>query len=373
MPRIAINLWILRNKKYDGIGYYSIKTTQELLRNHPDHHFLLLLPTNYIEDFFDFPNASSYKIFPPLRHAVLYWIWTELFLPIFFLFIKVDKIYAPDGFISPLVMAPQYPVIYDLNFVRYPEGLKWWNRTFYNTYIKKYANRAKKIITISEFSKKEIEEIYKPKPPIEIVYCSTVLKEVEVVSGDQKDKNPYFFFIGSLIPRKNLSRLIVAFDKFRSRINEDVELKIAGNISWDAEALQDTMKSVNHPQAIKILGRVSEADKLQLTRQAVALCFPSIYEGFGMPILEGFECNTPVITSNVSSMPEIGDNAALYIDPFSVDSIADALLKMYKNENGLREQLISNGKERLKDFSWEKSGQELSRILELRPKDQTPE
>lgn len=362
--KIAINLWVLRNKNYDGIGYFAIQTTRRLIASMPNHSFLLLLPNNYNGNDFVFSNVQKVKLFPALRHPIFYIVWIEIILPIFFLFQNVDSVYAPDGFISPFTKAKQYPVIHDLNFIHYPEGLKYYNKLFYQFFIKKYCNRATSIITVSGFSKSEIEKYFNiAGGRIKVVYSAINFEDnCQIISSESLIES-YFFCIGSLIPRKNLNRLVKAFELFKNNNSSNVKLKIAGNLSWDASDLSYLINQSLYRDDIEILGRVSDEDKFHLIRNSLALCFVSIYEGFGVPILEAFHAKTVLITSDVTSMPEIAENAAIYANPFDVQSILDALDKAYKMSETERKEYITNGIHILEKYSWDKTSQMIHQVL----------
>ncbi len=362
--KIAINLWVLRNKQYDGIGYFAIQTTQRMIKSMPETEFILLLPANYSEHFFYTSNVFHYKIFPPLRHPILYVIWIEIILPIFILFKKIDKLYSPDGMICPMTKADQFPVIHDLNFILFPQGLKFLNRVFYNIYIKKYCQRAKTIFTVSEFSKKEIIKHYKVYDnKIKVIYNAVNFLGNEPIKNKVTSGEKYFLFIGSIIPRKNLKRLLYAFELFKERSQTDIKLKLAGNLLWDTPEIKNIIEVSKFKKDIEILGRITDEVKFKLMQDALALCFVSIYEGFGVPILEAFYAKTILITSNTSSMPEIAGDAAFYVDPFNEKSIALGLEHVSKITSEERNKYIEKGKIRLNCYSWDKSSKEIENVL----------
>jgi len=370
--RIAVNLWLLRNKNYDGIGYYSINTISLLVKNHPEYHFDLLMPSNYHEDFFDFPNAQIHKIFPPLRHPLLYVFFIEIVVPIYALIIRPDVILSMDGMVSLFLPKKQIATIYDLNFHHFPEVINFRNRFYYNFFYPKYAKKAQRIQTISEFSLKDIAETYHiPLERIDNVSCAANIgvsvpdenqnRQVKEAYADGKE---YFFFIGSQMPRKNLTRMILGFDAFKKETHSDMKLIIAGRMSWDSEVLKDLLPKISSKEDIVFAGRVTDEELLKLLSASYSLCYVSLFEGFGIPILEAMNSNVPIICSNTSSMPEVGGDAAIYVDPFSVEDIAQGMKIMYKNENQLREQLIRNGQVQRNKFSWEKSSEWIMQSIE---------
>ena len=136
---IGINAWVLRNKNYDGIGFFTIYTIKELCKNSPEWNFFVFVDWNYNETFFnEFKNCKVVKVFPPLRHPILYVLVLEILIPIILMLYKIDRFVGMDGMLSLISKTKQIPVIYDLNYYHYPENLPFKNRVFYNIFFKKY-------------------------------------------------------------------------------------------------------------------------------------------------------------------------------------------------------------------------------------------
>ena len=162
-------------------------------------------------------------------------------------------------------------------------------------------------------------------------------------------------FVGSLHPRKNLARLFTAFDKFKQQNRNDVKLVIVGEKRWWTEPIQKSYDAMDCKDDVVFVGRLSAEDLHKVTAAALASVYVSYFEGFGIPILEAFRCDTPVITSNVTSMPEVAGDAALLVDPFNEDSIAEAMAKVL--DENVRKDLILKGRERAKAFSWNQAAE----------------
>lgn len=161
----------------------------------------------------------------------------------------------------------------------------------------------------------------------------------------------YFMFVGSLHPRKNLARLFTAYDIFKKNTGSDVKLLIVGEKRWWTQPIESAYNAMTHNNDVVFCGRLSADELHKVTAAALASIYVSYFEGFGIPVVEAFRCDTPVITSNVSSMPEVADNAALLVDPFNVDSIASAMQQVLNPD--VREELIQKGRVRRNDFSWD--------------------
>ena len=182
-------------------------------------------------------------------------------------------------------------------------------------------------------------------------------EEQKSVRAKYTGGNPYFMFVGSLHPRKNLARLFTAFDLFKSQTSSNVKLLIVGEKRWWSEPIEQAYSAMRFKDEVVFAGRLSADDLHKVTASALASVYVSYFEGFGIPILEAFRCDTPVITSNVTSMPEVADDAALLVDPFSEASIAEGMTEML--DENVREALIEKGRERAQEFSWDKAADDI--------------
>jgi len=165
-------------------------------------------------------------------------------------------------------------------------------------------------------------------------------------------------FVGSLHPRKNLTNLFKAFDEFKNNNNTDIKLLLVGASKWWTDDIKSTFDNMTHKKDVVICGRLSTEELRKVLGSALALTYVSYFEGFGIPIVEAFYSGVSVITSNCTSMPEVAGDAALIVDPFKTEEIADAMRKI-AFDTKLREQLIEKGNERAKLFSWQKTSEKL--------------
>jgi glycosyltransferase involved in cell wall biosynthesis len=169
--------------------------------------------------------------------------------------------------------------------------------------------------------------------------------------------------VGAIIPRKNIARLFEAFDVFKQQDSSNTKLLIVGNRKWWTSGLDKVYKGMKYRDDVIFLGRMNALELNSLYAASVALTFVPYFEGFGIPILEAFNSGTAVITSNTTSMPEVAGDAALLVDPFSVESIADAMIRLNNNKE-LRDELILKGKHRAENFSWDKTAKILWQSIE---------
>ena len=356
---IAINCWVLRNKKLDGMGYFTVNAVGNLIKDHPDVHFMILCDKKFTENYFDFPNVTKHKIFPALRHPVLYVFYMEVVLPLFLRKHKPDVFVSADGYLSLLSNCRQIPIIYDINFEHNPKDVKLKNRIYFKFFFKRFARKAKRIATISEYSKKDIADYYNIDPAkIDNVSCGinnnfSPLQHQEIIEMRNKwsSGKPYFFFIGSMHPRKNIKRLIGGFNLFKEKTRSDLKLILAGSILWNKTEIDETYSHSPFKNDIILTGRLSDEELQKMLGAAFALSFVPVFEGFGLPIVEAMQSGVPVICSNVTSMPEVAGDAAFLIDPFNTESISDGMEKLVADHE-LRNELIAKGHIQKKLFSW---------------------
>ncbi len=370
--KIVVNCWVLRNKQLDGIGYFTINTLQRIIQNNPEVSFILLCDKNFTESYFDFKNVTINRLFPPYRHPFLYILYFEFILPVVLKKLRPDLFVSAEGFLSLSSSCKQLPLIYDLNFEHYPENLALKNRLYFRFFFKRFAKKATRIATISEYSKKDITNLYKiPSERIDNVSCG-INSNFYVLSAEEKNLAkekysrgvPYFFFVGSMHPRKNMLRLLLAFNEFKKRSGSDFKLVIAGAMHWSRSEMLDVFETSIYKNDIHFTGRLSD-DELKLALGgAYALTFVPVFEGFGLPIVEAFEAGVPVLAANATSLPEVAGNAAVYADPFDVESIANGMMELYENKNELCASLIDRGFIQKTSFSWNRTANLLWQSME---------
>ncbi len=368
---IAINTRLLQKDKLDGIGWFTYESLKRIVTFHPEHEFIFIFDRKYDKQFIFADNVKPVVIPPPTRHPYLINFWFEYSIPYLLKKYKADLFISPDGWLSLKTKVPSVTVIHDLNFEKYPEYLPPVYRKYYQKYFPKYAKKALRIATVSEFSKEDIVERYNVSPEkIDVVYngCNTdyktVSEEMKQFVSDRYNLNaPYFIFVSSLHPRKNLINLFKAFDSFKNKTGSPVKLLVVGKKMWWSEEMENAFQQMSFRDSVVFAGRLSTVELNNVIGSALAMVYVSFFEGFGIPLVEAFNCGTPVITSNITSMPEIAGDAAIYADPFSVDSIADAMIKMASSDQ-LRENLIQKGNERKLLYSWDRTAELLWNCIE---------
>ncbi len=368
---IAVNTRLLLKDKLEGIGWFTYESLKRITTQHPEHHFYFIFDRNFSEDFIFSDNITPLIQFPPARHPFLYYAWFEYSLPSLLNRLKPDLFLSPDGFLSLRYKGKSMNVIHDLNFEHYPEDLPFLTRWYYRHYFPKYTQKAVRIATVSDYSRQDIvKEYHVNEDKIDIVYdgASEIYKpltEEEKVMTRQfySEGKPYFLFIGALHPRKNLANLFRAFDLFKKTNPSDVQLLIVGARKWWTPDIDSAYQRMIYSRDVVFTGRLNNEHLRYVLGAAIALTYISYFEGFGIPIVEAFRCGTPVITSNVTSMPEVAGNGALLIDPFDPETIAMAMYKIYQYKT-MRDELIQQGHAREGLFTWQKTADRLWESIE---------
>jgi glycosyltransferase involved in cell wall biosynthesis len=364
--RIAVNTRLLLKNKLEGIGWFMYETLSRITTQHPEHEFLFIFDRPFDEKYIFSDNVKPVVVSPQARHPILFYLWFEFSIPYILKKYKADLFLSPDGYLSLSTKVKSLAVIHDLNFEHYPQDLPFAARNHYRYYFPKYARKAEKIATVSEYSKSDIIEKYKiDQDKIDVVYngANEGFKTVDIATAEAirnkyTNGNPYFVFVGALHPRKNLTNLFKAFDQFKQKDRKNVKLMIVGEKQWWTHDIKKAYDDLKFQVDVIFTGRLQIKELQEVVASALALTYVSYFEGFGIPIVEAFYAGTPVITSDITSMPEVAGDAALLIDPFSIDSISSAMEKMANNEE-LRNSLIEKGFVRANDFSWQQSADKL--------------
>jgi glycosyltransferase involved in cell wall biosynthesis len=359
---IVVNTRLLIKNKLDGIGWFSYETLKRITQTHPEHHFIFLFDRDPDASMIFSDNITPLVLAPQARHPFLFWIWFEVSVRGVLRDLKPDLFLSPDGYLPLGGNTPKLAVIHDLNFAHYPQDLPWLVRKYYNYFFPKFAKKASRIATVSEFSKKDLITTYGIAPEkIEIVYngCDPGYKplaeaEQEAIRTEYSQGSPYFLFVGSLQPRKNIARLLLAFDTFKKSGQKKQKLLIVGHRYWWTTELENAYQGMDNKNEVIFTGRLPQDVLYRVMASAFALTYVPYFEGFGIPILEAMACDVPVLTASTSSLPEVAGDAALYADPFSVESISQALEQLAAQPE-LRAKLVAAGRKRRIAFSWDKT------------------
>jgi glycosyltransferase involved in cell wall biosynthesis len=374
--RLAVNARWLLPGALEGTGWYSHRLLERLCAT-PGWDVHLFFDRDV--EGFTYPEAVKHVVGLPARHPWLWKLWNERSVPWALRRIKADAYWSPDGLLPSrkalkrvgLGSLPMAATIHDLNFVHQPEGIPPRVGRYYRSVVARGAAEADHLFTVSETSKADLVTTYSVDPERITVTLNAPQQHFDPIqdgtaAAQQRwaGGNPYFLFVGAFTPRKNVATLIHAFQTFQTRHPERTEqLVLVGNpLHRDAE-LETLARSAG--SRVRWVGRVEGSDLNAVYSGAVAFCFPSRFEGFGIPLVEAMASGCPVLSSNVSCMPEIAGDAARYAAPEDVEAWADLL---YRAATEDRQKWIDLGLNRAALYTWDASAACARAALEtLRP------
>jgi glycosyltransferase involved in cell wall biosynthesis len=372
--KIGIDIRTLTDEKYSGVSAYTNNLVQEILRQDKLNEYKL---------YYNCARDLSFRL-PKFEQSNVEVIKTSYPNKIFnYLFQKLlhypkfddivggtDIFWAPHiNFISLSSGTKKAITIHDLSFWRYPKFFTW-RKNFWHKMIgiKKLLNDFEAIIAVSENTKQDIIELGGVSPDkVTVVYSGLNERyqpldsghpDLERVKAKHKLDSRFILFLGTLEPRKNVQGIIEAYNRLRSNdVNgefKDLKLVLAGATGWKFGGIYEEYRKSPYKADIKLLGYVDGADKPALYNLASAFVYPSFYEGFGFPPLEAMACGVPVITSAVSSLPEIAGDSALLVDPYNLGFLSEAIVQVLRDKD-LADSLRQKGLENAKRFSWQKA------------------
>ena len=357
---IAVNTRFLLKDVMEGVGYFMHENFRRLVNAHPEHQFIFIFDRPWDPRFIYGPNVTPVLAGPAARHPLLWKFWFDVKVPAILKKYKADVFVSCDGFCSLRTSVPQCLVLHDLAFLHFPEGNKKSHLWFYKKYTPAFLAKAASVATVSSFSKNDILKQYAvAENKINVVYSG--VKEIfspqsaetgKAVREQYTEGREFFLYTGAVHPRKNLLTLLKAFSLFKKRLQSGMKLVIAGRLAWKYESFVQSLKSYKYRNDVVLTGYLEEEELAKITGSAWALVYPSLLEGFGVPVLEAMKSDVPVITSEGSSMQEIAGDAALYVNPSDPVSVSEQLMRIYKDEN-LRRDLISKGRIAASHFSWD--------------------
>lgn len=370
--KIAINTRFLLPNKLEGIGWFTLEVAKRMVQNHPEDEFYFFFDRPYSEEFIFGPNVTPVVLTPPARHPVLWAIWFEWAVAKALRKLQPDVFFSPDGYLSLRSKVPTVMVTHDIAHVHFPEHVNWMATQYYNYFVPKFLKKAAQVVAVSKFTKRDIIKQYgieASKIQVAGNGCLPIFHplnepEKRAVKDQFADGQNYFFYLGAVQPRKNVHRLIVAFDRFKKRTQASTKLLIAGRFAWKTGPVKTAYDEAKHQSDIHFLGYVSDEDRPRLLAASLALTYVSLFEGFGVPLLEAMHAEVPMITSTTSSMPEVAGKAALLVNPEIIDQIAVAMQRLHEEKN-LRNELIEAGRQQRNLFSWDKTAAEIYNTMQI--------
>lgn len=362
-----------------GIGRYTRELVSALLELTSPHRYTLFAATGGLESpMLDLEPKESVRVRTlPLSDEWLARLWhrARLPLPVEIITGRVDLFYSPDFVLPPTLPGTRALLtVHDLSFLHYPDHFVPKLVRYLSQVVPRSAVRADLILADSEATRTDlIERLEIPSEKVEVLYSGVAPRfRPQEEPGERRrlqeryglgdpsteERRPYVLSVGTLQPRKNYIRLMRAFAELRP---DGHKLIIAGGEGWLCEPI--LAEAEKHGDRIRMLGFVEESDLPALYRGAALFAFPSLYEGFGLPVLEAMACGVPVVCSNVSSLPEVAGEAALLTDPHDEEALAEAMQRVLEDEE-LQQQMVTRGLERATAFTWERAAQQLLAAFE---------
>lgn len=359
---IAVNMRLVLKDQVEGCGYFVQESFRIIAAAHPEHQFCFIFDRPQ-EPLPHFPaNTRFMHIGPPARHPLLWRIWFDLRIPQLLRRIKADVFVSPDGYASLTTRVPQCLVVHDLGFLHYPDAYKKSHVGYMRRLTPRFIRKAAQLATVSQFSKNDIIKQYGTEPQkIDVVYngVKEVFHPIDPSERQQlRDKftagHDFFIYVGALQPRKNLINLLKAFSIFKKRQQSNMKLVLTGRLAWKNEAFLEKLSSYKYKDDVVLTHYLDEDTLARLLASAYALVYPSLFEGFGVPVLEALRSGVPALTSKDSPMQEIAGAAGLYFDPNDHQDMADQLMRIYKDES-LRQRMVEEGLKRAQEYSWQRT------------------
>ena len=360
---IGVNARMLLTHRMEGIARYSWETTKSMILNHPEDTFILFFDRKFDLKFIIADNVKGVVISPQARHPILWKIWFDWSVKRSLKKYNVDVLYSPDGFCSLTTDVPTVLVSHDLAYLHYPETMRKEQLAFYERKVPKFHEKADRIIAVSEATKSDIVSSFGIAES-KILVAHNALQEVKRDKTETKFTEQYILYVGSIHPRKNIARLLIAYDIFRKHDTSKpaIKLKIAGRRAFQNDAVDEAYHAMEFKEDVEFLGMVSEKEKWELMEHASLFVYISLFEGFGIPILEAMSVRTPILCSKGGALEEVAGGAALLVDPCKIDEISNGMKRLIDDKD-LRESQVGRGLKRVSDFNWDKSASIIYKAL----------
>lgn len=365
---IGVNCRVLLSHRMEGVCRYIYETTRQMVLDHPHDQFYFFFDRPFDDQFIFAANVTPVVIGPQARHPILWYLWFEHAIPRALRAYAIDVFYSGDTYLSLKTDVLTLLICHDVAYKHYPEHIRYSHRKYYDYYFPRFHHRADHIVAVSEFTRQDIIHQYQlPADKVTVGHNATppgfrVLSpaEKQAVRDRYAGGSPYFLFVGSLHPRKNLVRLIIAFEEFKKSTKTDMKLLLVGRLAWKNTEMSETYQQLSYKDDIIMTGSMHE-DISEIIGATAGLYYVSLFEGFGIPILEGFSAQVPVVTSTVSSMPEVAGDCAILVDPTNVAAIADTMRTL--ESGAVTEAVLQQAKERAATFTWQKTADHIYRKL----------
>jgi len=367
---IALNAHLLslsRNYRGAGINSYIYHLLRHLGQFGLHHRYSVFLSERR---FVDQRLTLHYSRWPTHRPLVRI-LWEQLAQPVILRRMGVDLLHAM-AFAGPLATpCPFVVTIYDLSFLRYPEAFRPWNRWYLSCFTAHSARRARRVIAISQSTRRDVVTRLKvPAERVTVVYCGAdeafhplPSAEVERFRRERGLPDRFILFLGTLEPRKNLTTLIRAYGRWRQAESNIPKLVIAGGKGWYYDQIFAEVERLGLAGVVIFPGYVTQEELPLWYNAADLFVYPSRFEGFGLPVLEAMACGTPVVTTNVASLPEVAGDAALLVSPDDEEQLIEAMRRVLHDQD-LRWEMGVKGQAQAAAFTWERTARQTVAVYE---------
>ena len=363
--RIAIDASRTTVARLTGTEHYALRLIQSLIITNEQRE----VPYRFKLYFRDAPPADLFPTSAYTEQCVIPFAraWTHIRFAQAIWKTRPDVTFVPAHTLPFMFPGKSVVTVHDLGYKYFPDAHPIRQRLYLDLTTRYSQARATFILADSQATANDLNTFYGTSPSkIEVIYPGVdaqplldTQQDIEIIRAKYNLPERYFLFIGTLQPRKNIQRIVQAFAQWQQQYdNQDTAFVLAGGQGWlfDASWIADA-------EHIKQLGYIDEADKSTLLQGAIALVFPSLYEGFGFPVIEAMHCGTPVIASTTSSLPELVVKAGLLVNPEDVSAIVDAMQR-YHTQDDLRDQMIQAGYQQAQTFTWEKTARDTMTVFD---------
>ena len=366
--RIGVNTRLLLSGTLEGIGRFTHEVLSRMVKEHPEDDFYFFFDRRCDVKYLYAPNVTPVVLGPQSRHPVLWYLWFEKSISKALLQNKIDVFFTPELYCCLSVDTPTLMIVHDLAYAHYPRHIPFSHRTYLQYFVPRFIGRADKIGCVSKATKEDVKTRFEVEEEKLFISYNGPTPGFAPLNEEEKTQvrneitggDPYFVYIGSMHPRKNIGRLILAYDQFRKdNPSSTHKLVLVGRLAWKSGRIKEAYDESPFKEDILPLGQIKNASRI--IGAAEAMVYVSLLEGFGIPILEAMQCEVPVVTSNVSSMPEVVGEAGIQVDPKDVDSISKGMMEVLNTDR--RTIIIEKGKDRLSQFSWDGTAEKVYEML----------
>lgn len=371
MLRVAINTRLLLPGTLEGIGYYVQELCRRLPELLPEARFLFCFDRPFDPRLVAHPRVEGTVILPPTRDPLLWKIWFDYRIPGVLRRWRADVFLSLDGYCSLRTDVAQVMVLHDIAFAHYRDHLPARVQRYYEHYVPLFLEKAAHVITVSDFVRHDLHHRYStPLKKISVagngvkpIFRPAAAEDIVRIREQYTAGAPYLFYLGAVHPRKNIAALIGAYTCFRRQAPYAVPLLLGGRFAWQHDAVKAAYRDSEFKRDIHFLGYLPEAEIGRVMSGALAMVYPSLSEGFGVPLLEAMHAEVPVLCSHATSLPEVAGPAALTFDPHSRKDMAAAMMRIV-TDAALRRQLIDLGRTQRKRYSWQQTAVRVARALQ---------